>query len=122
MSILDLFCSVDALWQEFAPTWQQGLLVAGCKHRLRAGLMHPSEVMTIWVLFHQSYYRTFKAFYTEHVQRHLRAKFPTLLSYGRFVEVTPTVLVPLMAYLQTQLGACTGISFIDSTKLVVCHN
>ncbi len=121
MSILDLFCSVDDFWQEFAPRWQQGLLAAGHKQRLRAGVMHPSEVMTILVLFHQSHYRTFKAFYTEHVQRHLRAEFPSLLSYGRFVEVTPTVLVPLTAYLHTQLGVCTGLSFIDSTKLVVCH-
>jgi hypothetical protein len=34
----------------------------------------------------------------------------------------PTVLVPLVAYLHTQLGRCTGISFIDSTSLAVCHN
>ena len=34
----------------------------------------------------------------------------------------PRVLVPLLAYLHTQLGTCTGISFIDSTKLLVCHN
>ena len=34
----------------------------------------------------------------------------------------PTVLVPLVAYLHTQLGRCSGISFIDSTPLAVCHN
>ena len=34
----------------------------------------------------------------------------------------PSVLVPLTVYLHTQLGACTGISFIDSTALAVCHN
>ena len=44
------------------------------------------------------------------------------MSYGRFVEVMPTVLVPLVAYLHTQLGQCTGMSFIDSTPLAVCHN
>jgi len=122
MSILDLFCSVDDFWQVFAPGWQQGLLAAGDRQRQRAGVMHPSEVMTIVIAFHQSHYRTFKAFYTEHVQEHLRQEFPTLVSYGRFVEVMATTLVPLLAYLHTQMGACTGISFIDSTKLVVCHN
>ena len=32
------------------------------------------------------------------------------------------MLVPLTVYLQTQLGECTGVSFIDSTALAVCHN
>jgi hypothetical protein len=56
------------------------------------------------------------------VQRHLRSEFPTLVSYSRFVELMPTVLVPLVTYLHTQLGRCTDISFIDSTSLAVCHN
>jgi hypothetical protein len=78
--------------------------------------------MTIVILFHQSHYRTFKAYYTEYVQRHLCSEFPTLVSYSRLVELLPTILVPLVTYLHTQLGRCTGISFIDSTLLAVCHN
>src|SRR5881394_694589 len=92
------------------------------QQRERAGQLCSSEVMTILILFHQSHYRTFKAYYTEYVHRHLRSEFPTLVSYGRFVELMPTVLVPLVAYLHTQLGQCSGISFIDSTPLAVCHN
>lgn len=34
----------------------------------------------------------------------------------------PRVLAPLLVYLHTQLGVCTGISFIDSTSLAVCKN
>jgi transposase len=78
--------------------------------------------MTIVILFHQSHSRPFKAYYTEYVQRHLQSEFPTLVSYHRFVELMPTILVPLVAYLHTHLGRCTGISFIDSTPLAVCHN
>ena len=78
--------------------------------------------MTILILFHQSHYRTFKAYSTEYVYRHLRSEFPILVSYLRFVEVMPTVLVPLVAYLHTQLGQWSGISCIDSTPLAVCHN
>lgn len=122
MSILELFCSVDDFWQQFAPKWQSELLAAGQRQRLRATQMHPSEMMTIVILFQQSHYRTFKAYYTEYVQRHLRSEFPTLVSYQRFVELMPTLLLRLVAYLHTQLGRCTGISFIDSTKLCVCHN
>ena len=78
--------------------------------------------MMIAILFQHSHYRTFKAFYTEHVQQHLHTEFPQLVSYSRFVELLPTVVVPLLVYLQTQLGHCSGISFIDSTALAVCHN
>jgi hypothetical protein len=78
--------------------------------------------MTILIHFHQSHYRTFKAYYTQQVQVHLRREFPHLVSYGRFVQLTPRVLGLLCAYLFTCLGNCTGISFVDSTPLVVCNN
>jgi hypothetical protein len=122
MSILELFCAVDDFWLQFAPTWCETLLAGGQRQRLRATQMSMSEMMTIMILFHQSHYRTFKAFYTEYVQRHLRSEFPVLVSYHHFVELMPTLLVPLTAYLHTQFGRCTGISFIDSTPLAVCHN
>lgn len=122
MSILDLYCSVDDFWQAFAPRWEHELLTTGQRRRLRTTALHPSEIMTLAIAFHQSHYRTFKAYYTEHVEQHWRAEFPHLVSYARFVALLPTILVPLTAYLHTQLGACTGLSFIDSTKLVVCQN
>jgi hypothetical protein len=34
----------------------------------------------------------------------------------------PLVLVPLCLYLHTRFGPVTGIAFIDSTPLPVCHN
>ena len=45
----------------------------------------------------------------------------TRVGYQRFVELLPTVLVPLVAYLHTQLGHCSSISFIGSTSLAVCR-
>lgn len=121
MSILEVFCAVDEFWQTFAPTWEQSQLPSGAHRRGRTPQLHPSEIMTILIWFHCSHYRTFKAYYTEHVQTHLRAEFPTLVSYQRFVELMPTVVVPLLAYLHHQMGNCTGISFVDSTPLKVCH-
>jgi hypothetical protein len=103
MSLLELFCSVDNFWQHFAPNWHHELLTSGQRQRLRPTQMNHSEIMTIIIRFHQSHYRTFKANYTEYVQRHWCGEFPTLVSYGRFVELKPTVLVPLVAYLHTQL-------------------
>jgi hypothetical protein len=53
---------------------------------------------------------------------HLRPYFPNLVSYNRFVELMPRALVPLCNYLHTRKGRCTGITFVDSTPLAVCHN
>ena len=92
MSRLELFCSVDDFWQQFAPHWHQDLLSSGQRQRVRPTQLHPSEMMTIMILFHQSHSRTFKAYDTEYVQRHLHSEFPTLVSYQRFVEVMPTIL------------------------------
>ena len=78
--------------------------------------------MTIIIHFHQSNYRNFKAYYTEHVMIHLRSEFPNLVSYNRFVELMPDAFLPLCAYLCTRLALATGIAFIDSTPLAVCHN
>lgn len=78
--------------------------------------------MTIFIPFQQSGYRTFKDFDTRHVQVHLRAEFPQLVSYTRFVTLMPCVLLTLVMSLHTQLGNCTGISYVDSTAWVVCHN
>jgi len=120
MSLLEVFCAVDDFMLRFAPHLKAIQLAAG-KQRERAGKLCASEVMPILIHFHQSHYRTFKAYYTEHVQVHLRSEFPHLVSYQHFVALLPSVLAPLLASLQTRYGACTGISFIDSTSLEVCH-
>jgi hypothetical protein len=122
VSVLELFCAVDDFCQAFEPKWHQHCLTSGDKRRNRRRELALSEIMTILILFHQSHYRTFKAFYTEHVCVDLRGEFPQLVSYTRFVEFFPSALVPLCVYLHTCLGACTGVSFVDSTKLAVCHN
>lgn len=122
MSILDLYCSVDAFWQQFEPLWEREQLRSGQRRRKRATRLSPSELMTILILFQPSGYRTFKGFYTQHVQTQLRAEFPQLVSYTRFVALMPRVLLPLAIYLHTHLGDCTGISFVDATSLHVCHN
>ncbi|WP_008310610.1 IS982 family transposase [Leptolyngbya sp. PCC 6406] len=38
------------------------------------------------------------------------------------MEWTPSALLPLCVYLKHCFGTCSGISFIDSSSLKVCHN
>jgi hypothetical protein len=79
-------------------------------------------MLTICVYVHGSHSRTFKHYYTAYVAPHLRPYFPTRVRSTRFVELLPRAFVPLCGYLHTRTGRCTGIAFIDSTPLAVCHN
>jgi hypothetical protein len=121
VSIRDLFCSVDAFWQQCEPLWERELVAAG-RRRRRATRLSPSAIMSILILFQQSGYRTYKGFYTQHIPVHWRAEFPHLVSYTRFVDLMPRLLLPLAVWRHTPLGTCTHMSFVDATALVVCHN
>lgn len=122
MDILTLFFEIDEFCGVFEPLWRKHLLADGTLKRQRRRSLSLSEVMTILVLFHTSGYRNLKQFYLEFVCLHLTAEFSTLVSYNRFVEFERDALLPLAAYLETRRGTCTGISFVDSTKLAVCQN
>ena len=92
------------------------------KKRKRKSKMSKSEVMTIMMIFHLKSYRNLKHFYLYYVSKHMDDSFPDLVSYNRFVELQKKVIQPLAVYLKLRgLGKCSGISFIDSTALKVCH-
>lgn len=81
-----------------------------------------SEVMTIVIAFHGSGYRTFKDFCKGKVLADWQDTFPNLVSYGRFIELMLWSIMPLVSFLNRRcLGEVTGISFIDSTSVAVCH-
>jgi len=78
--------------------------------------------MTIMVGFHLSGYRTFKHYYLNDVLRYQRDYFPGPVSYHRFVELLQDSLVPLCCFQTSRFGQSSWISFIDSTRISVCHN
>ena len=116
-----VFCDADDFCREFLPAWERQLLEAGVKQRVRASALTVSEVMTIVIAFHRARFRDFKHFYLDCVCRYHRDAFPTLPSYSRFVELMPSALVPLCALVHTRHGRVSGIAFIDSTRIGVCH-
>ena len=122
MDIVTLVCDIDDFCLIFEPLRRRRQLAGGACHRHKPGSLALSEVMTILVLFHLSGYRNFKAFYTQHVMKHMAGAFPRLVSYNRFVELQRDALIPLWCYLHTRFGHCTGIAFVDATTLAVCHN
>jgi transposase len=122
LSLEELFCHVDDFCQSFEPQWKKQMLGFGLQIRNRPRSLSLSEIMTILIGFHQSCYRNFKTYYQEKVQIEWSDAFPGLVSYQRFVEWIPSTLVAMCAYLRSCFGKCSGISFMDSTCIKVCHN
>lgn len=121
-SIDALFCHVDDFCQAFEPLWHKQLISYGFQTRQRRKCLCLSEIMTILIVFHANHYRNFKHYYLEEVCHHFRSEFPHLPSYQRFIEWMPSTLIPLCVYLKHCFGQCSGISFLDSTSIKVCHN
>ena len=122
MDFTRLFVDVDDCWKAFEKMYAKHLIEDGTRKRNRKSNLSTSEIMTILIAFQTSGYRTFKNFY-QYVLAHHRRDFPDLISYDRFIYLIPRVIIPLLVYLQTDgIEQPTGISFIDSTSLKVCHN
>lgn len=124
--LIEIFCLTDDFCKNFDEELKKQLLVTdtdGKRHRNRKREMSDSEIITILICFHYGCFKNFKHFYLYYVKEHLKGEFPNLLSYNRFVELERKVMFQLALFLQLVcLGQCTGITFIDSTKIAVCNN
>jgi hypothetical protein len=122
--IVEIFCEIDDFckWYEKKKIPKKITLYKSKKTRNRAKKMTQSEIVTILTLFHLSHYRTFKDFYLSCLRKDLAGFFPIAVSYTRFLELTGRALEVLTAYVLSKVGQKTHLYYIDSTKLVVCHN
>ena len=116
--IVTIFYHVDNFCKEFEKKLLPNKKSVGPKPRMTL-----SEIMTIAIYFHYSKLRTFKDYY-QRIRTWYRGYFNRLVSYNRFVELMQTILVPLTMFqlFCLSFSTKTGIYFIDSTKLVICHN
>ena len=108
----------------------------GIRYRNRPGKMSESEIMTVLVCYHFGTYRTFKDYYLNCIRGSLfkdyylncirgslKDCFPDAVSYNRFVELMPRVFFLMMLFMKLYaFSKCTGITFVDSTMIPVCHN
>lgn len=122
--ITEIYCIIDDFCIELFKT-VSGRMVEpsiGENKRNRTCKLTDSEVITILLIFHLGQFRNLKHFYLYYVKTHLHKEFPDAVSYNRFVELQQKALMPMVMFLKVCcLGKCTGISFIDSTPLKVCH-
>lgn len=123
--IIEIFIMADDFCNIFETEIKQQQITSASevsKRNRKAGLSD-SEIITLLIAFHGGHFRNFKHFYLHYVSVHLRSDFPGLVSYNRFIELSHRSAVAFMLFLHYCCrGECTGISFIDSTVLRVCHN
>ena len=72
---------------------------------------------------HFGTYRNFKEYNLNGVLGEMRREFPEAVSYNRFMGLMPRVFIEMLLFMRLYaFGKCTGITFVDSTMIPVCHN
>jgi hypothetical protein len=123
--IIEIFIKADDFCNVFEKEIKQQQLTSSpdIKKRNRKAGLSESEIITLLIAFHSGQFKNFKHFYLYYVSAHLKSDFPGLVSYNRFIELSYRSAIAFMLFLHYNCrGECTGISFIDSTILRVCHN
>jgi hypothetical protein len=123
MLLTTIFYHVDNFCKELSEHVEKAALLGGKKQSGPLSSLSQSEAMTILIYFHHSGKRNFKDYYKTYIRGFLAQAFPCAPSYNRFIELIPRSVLPLYIFMNyCRLGTVTGISFIDSTSLHVCHN
>jgi hypothetical protein len=118
--LLEIFILTD----DFVKSYKKHCLPVRAGQRRREPGLAMSEIMTILIYYHHSGYKCFEYYYERCVLKDLRSYFPKTPSYTRFVQLIPRCLLPLywMGQILGRVAQATGIYFVDSKKLPVCHN
>lgn len=118
--ITTVYYLVDNFCQIFH-RWEKAKLLPSNKIRHRAGNLRLSELHTIALYFYLSPCKDFKNYYLYFLPAKYSNYFQ-LVSYSRIIQLWPGMMLPLAILIHQLKGDQTGIYFIDSTKLQICHN
>jgi hypothetical protein len=122
--VIKFYVEIDDFYKQFLSEMKnyKKLEETNIKRRNRAGKLTDTEMMSIILLFQSGGFSNFKNFYNDFVKVYLADLFPELISYERFVKRQERLFLPLLLFLKHRgLGKCTGINFIDSTKIEACE-
>ena len=110
-SIVDDFCKI---YEE----WIRHKLISNGKQRVREGKLSLSESISIMIFYHFSEFRNLKAYYKYFIQG--SNLFKTTLCYDRFIQIIPSIFLPIIIMMHYLSGRKTGIYYADSTHFAVC--
>ena len=126
--VTEIFCIIDEFDKNLDGELKRNLHLPtqdgnGKRYRNRKGRLSESEVMTILICYHFGTYRNFKEYYLNCIRGCFHKEFSNAVSYNRFVELMPRVFCKMMLFIKLYtFDKCTGITFVDSTMIPVCHN
>ena len=126
--VIEIFCIIDEFDKNLNAELAKNLQLPSCdgngkRYRNSKGRLSEREIMTILVCYHFGTYRNFKEYYLNCIRGQFRQEFPDTVSYNRFVELMPRVFFKMMIFMKLYaFGKCSGISFVDSAMIPVCHN
>ena len=112
-TIVDDFCKTYEDWIRYK------LLTTG-KQRNRGGKLSLSECVSIMIFYHFSPYKNFKTYYQYFVIKGNLFSNPPC--YDRFIQIIPSLFLPLIVMMHYMSGKQTGVYFVDSTHFAVCKN
>ena len=120
--LVPIFCEIDDFCKELDQYSEHYFLTGPVKgKRGPEGGLAISEIMTILIMFQMSKFRDFKNFYNGLLCVYYKSYFPGAPSYERFVNLMKRAIFPLTIFTQFKGGKKTGIYYIDSSCLPVCH-
>jgi len=111
--LIDNFCKIYHQWEE-------NKLLPSNKQRHREGNLGLAELMTIVIYFYLSPCKDFKNYYLYHLPHKYKNYF-LLPSYSRIIQLWSRLIIPFALLMQLLRGEETGVYFVDSTKLSICH-
>lgn len=112
---VDNFCKSYKDWVSLKLIPQSGFRSRECDMSL-------SELLTVVLSFYLSPCKDFKNYYLYYLPIKHKRCFSKLLSYSRIVQLLPRLMLPLTIMLHCIRGEETGVYYVDSTKLQICHN
>jgi len=118
----EVFCEVDDFCKAFQAEFEARMIGCGRGSRGPESGLCDSEIITLLLVLHSSGFKYLKTFYNGPWGEALQRYFPGMPCYERFVALQKRVFMPLTLFMFSKLGKKTGIYYIDSTALPVCHN
>jgi hypothetical protein len=121
IKLIELFVEVDDLYKAFLE-YKKNMGQPPLKSTRQTQLVG-SEVCTILAAYHYSGYKCFEYYYREMILKRYAGCFPDAPTYERFVSLIPRAadLIYLWLLYSVARSKRTGLYFIDSKKLQVCH-